>query len=126
MIARRARWVWLLCLSLLAQALIPVQAHSRWQQDADGRVVVICTLQGTRTLHLDPATGQPQPADSHSGHSPAMAFAGVLAHAAPAPSPLSLPSGNHFALPEPEPVRAAPPSARASASGIRGPPTPGR
>jgi hypothetical protein len=80
--ARHSPWLYLLMLSLLGQMLLPVQAHTRWQRDGQGRLVELCTLQGVRTVHLDPDTGQPLPAGPDHGVSPAMAFSALLSHAA--------------------------------------------
>lgn len=79
----RASWVWLLSLSLLGQVLLPVQAHTRWQRDAGGQLIELCTLQGTRAVRVDPHSGAPLPATTDVGHSPAMAFSAVLDHATP-------------------------------------------
>ena len=43
---------WLVALFLL-QAMLPVQAHSRIDTDDQGLPVVICTLQGDKTVFID-------------------------------------------------------------------------
>jgi hypothetical protein len=78
---QRASVLWLMALLLFAQALIPIQSHTRWAVADDGQVVEICTLQGTvlMTLHAD---GQPaEPAAERSDRGPAMAFSLLLAEA---------------------------------------------
>jgi len=43
---------WLVAL-FLVQAAMPLQAHSRLSTNEQGVAVVICTLQGQQTVHLD-------------------------------------------------------------------------
>lgn len=87
----RTALVWVLACLLVAQALFPIQAHTRFAVDAAGEVVQICTLQGAKAVVLDPVTGEQQPA-SHDddGRSPACAFSLLLA-AAVASAAASLP-----------------------------------
>lgn len=125
--SRRGRRLRTLCgawlvLSLLGQGLLPVQAHSRWQIDERGRLVELCTLQGTQLVHVDPESGMPVPAQSDTDTSPAMVFSLLLGHAAPA-----VPPG--LGVPPAEPVRGdaapaprAPIAPEARRRPIRGPP----
>lgn len=65
---------------LCAQALIPIQSHTRWAVADDGRVVELCTLHGT--VLVDAATGQPlADPDQDDSRSPAMAFSLLMAEA---------------------------------------------
>lgn len=71
--------LWILSLLLFAQALIPIQSHTRWAVADDGRVVELCTLHGTVLVDAD--TGQPLAEQDDEGRSPAMAFSQLLASA---------------------------------------------
>jgi hypothetical protein len=81
---RRTRMLWAawLVLSLLGQALLPVQAHSRWHVDGRGLLVELCTLQGLQTVYVDPASDAPLPATPDADTSPAMVFSLLLGQAA--------------------------------------------
>jgi hypothetical protein len=85
-VVRRGRvmrvWVAALLLSLLGQLLLPVQAHTRWHIDERGRLVELCTLHGLQKVRIDPDSGAPLPVAPDPGYSPAMAFSGLLSHAA--------------------------------------------
>jgi len=77
---RRARDGWMiqaLAILLLAQAAMPIQAHSRWAVTDDGQVVELCTLQGTVpiTVHLDGEQGN---TTEHEQRSAAMLFSLLL------------------------------------------------
>lgn len=79
---RRSRGLisWLLSYVLLAQALIPIQAHTQWVTDSEGIVVVICTLQGERTAVIG---GDKEDTDSLDEYrSPACVFSSLLGSAA--------------------------------------------
>jgi hypothetical protein len=69
----------LLSLLILAQGLLPLQAHTVLDRDAHGHVVVVCTWQGPRseTLAL-PAESPSTPADRPT---PAMLFSEAIAAA---------------------------------------------
>jgi len=66
---------WLVVLFLL-QAMLPVQAHSRIDADDHGTPVVICTLQGDKTviIHFD----DPQQSHADALPSAAMLFSDLL------------------------------------------------
>jgi len=118
----RATWVRLLLLSLLAQLLLPVQAHSRWHVDDHGRLVELCTLQGMQSVLIDPDSGVPQPLQPDPGFSPAMAFSALLAHAAVAGCAV-LPSQHvRCVLPAAQRTVRTPLPPDLSAATIRGPP----
>jgi hypothetical protein len=67
---------WVLAYLLLAQALIPIQAHTQWATTPDGIVVVICTLQGERSAVLGGDTEDTQMLDEY--RSPACVFSSLL------------------------------------------------
>ena len=67
---------WVLAYLLLAQALIPIQAHTQWATTPDGMVVVICTLQGERSAVLGVDTEDTQILDEY--RSPACVFSSLL------------------------------------------------
>ena len=73
---RRLSTVLVQCLVVLFffQALLPMQAHSRVARNDDGIAVVICTLQGEKTVMLE-LDGQ-QHENRHV--SPAMLFSDLL------------------------------------------------
>jgi len=118
----RATWVRLLLLSLLAQLLLPVQAHTRWHVDDRGRLVELCTLQGVQSVLIDPDSGLPQPVQPDPGFSPAMAFSALLAHAVVAGC-AALPSQHvRCELPAAQRAVATPLPPDLSDAPIRGPP----
>ena len=73
---------WTLCLALLAQLLIPVQAHTTWQTGPDGRVIMICTLAGIQPLRSDVEPDDASPALRSS----AVLLSLLLADAVPKPT----------------------------------------
>ena len=75
---QRLAVLWMLASLLLAQALIPIQSHTRWAVADDGQVVEVCTLHGT--VSVDPATGEPL-AEQDDDRTAAMAFSLLLAEA---------------------------------------------
>jgi len=112
--ARDGVLLWALALLLFAQALIPIQSHTRWAVADDGRVVELCTLHGTLAR---PADGDLSPAGQDDGRSPAMAFSHLLASAITAqpviqPAWLTLVSRESppaaIVLPAQRPLRLAP------------------
>ena len=120
--AGRRVWPYVLMLSLLGQALLPVQAHTRWQRDGQGRLVELCTLQGVRTVRLDPDSGQPQPAQTDHGVSPAMAFSALLLHAAVVDCVPPLTVHGRTVLPVAPPLQRAPLPPELPDAAIRAPP----
>lgn len=54
---RRTALVSSLILVLFAQTFIPIQSHTHWFENTDGRLVEVCTLQGVVTI--DAVTGAP-------------------------------------------------------------------
>ncbi len=81
----------LLALLVLAQGLLPLQAHTVLEPDAQGHVVVVCTWQGPRNETLVLPAGTPSaPSDQPT---PAMLFSEALAAADlphPPPPPVAL------------------------------------
>lgn len=75
---RIGKWHLLLTLSLLAQSVIPLQAHSVMVAKPNGGVVVVCTWQGMRTVDsgLDG-----HESDASQSFSPALLFSQLLASA---------------------------------------------
>ena len=76
--------VWLLALALYTQAMMPVQTHTQVVQDDTGRMVVVCTLEGMKTVQV--IDGQIIEVDSlaSSKHeSAAWSFSDLMAAAAP-------------------------------------------
>lgn len=100
-LTRAARyWRYLLLLALVAQAMVPVQSHTRWQQHADGRWVELCTLQGTQLVRVDhDGDGQPS-AEYDQAASPAMLFSGLLSHAMAATIPPACLQERRFLVPQ--------------------------
>lgn len=84
------RITWLLSFILYAQALFPVQAHTRLVQNADGQLVTICTLQGNTQVQLDePLVPTQQQAPNHNaGYTAAVAFSMVIGQALMATLPV--------------------------------------
>lgn len=80
--SERLAVVWTLALMLVAQALFPIQSHTRWAVTEDGRVVELCTLQGTVvvTLTRDGELPAESPAQQDD-RTAAMAFSQLLAEA---------------------------------------------
>ena len=77
--------IWLLVLALYTQAMMPVQTHTQMVQDDSGRMVVVCTLEGTKTVQVGD-DGQIIEVDSlaSSKHdSAAWTFSDLMAAAAP-------------------------------------------
>ena len=80
--ACRTTLVWAVACLLVAQALLPVQLHTRFMLDTEGDVVQICTLQGVKTVVVDPLTGDEQVlSHEDEGRSPACAFSQLLTEA---------------------------------------------
>lgn len=80
--ACRTPLVWSLACLLVAQALFPIQLHTRFAIGGDGQVMQICTLQGVKTVQLDPVSGEEQVlAHSDDTRSPACAFSLLMAGA---------------------------------------------
>lgn len=77
--ARDGVLLWALALLLFAQALIPIQSHTRWALTDDGQVIELCTLHGT--VVIDDRTGKLISDQQEQGRSPAMAFSHLLASA---------------------------------------------
>lgn len=65
---------------LFIQLLIPMQAHSRIAHDAHGMTVVICTLEGSKSVHID-LGDKPSVHDQHA--SAAMVFSDLLNNVSP-------------------------------------------
>ncbi len=77
---------WLLAVTLLAQGLIPLQAHSRFAKDDQGQTILICTLAGTQTISLDTWLGRDVAHDESTldqGLNPAMLFSQLMADNTP-------------------------------------------
>jgi hypothetical protein len=110
----------LLSLLILAQGLLPLQAHTILEHNAHGHVIVVCTWQGPRseTLAL-PGDSPAAPADRPT---PAMLFSEALASAdlphLP-PLPLALYTVSQSAAEHVSTLRVSP---RLSAHPIRAPP----
>ncbi len=91
---------WSLSFLLLAQTLIPLQSHSRFDTGENGQVVLICTLVGSKTISLDERFGREAPVDDSGPdeiRNPAMLFSQLLAEntwdlAAPVVRPFLLPA----------------------------------
>ena len=66
---------WTLALLFVAQALIPIQSHTRWAVDGNGHAIEICTLHGT--VSIDPANDGPV-AGQQDDRTAAMAFSLLL------------------------------------------------
>lgn len=122
----RLAWLWLLSLSLLGQALLPMQAHSHWQRDGSGRVVVLCTLQGSRTVRLQDGDDRRATDQRQQDHSPAMAYSALLAHAAAAALPACVRATRAVAPLQVTPPMRRPPVPLPERVAIRGPPLPRR
>lgn len=80
--SQRATLVWALACLLVAQALFPIQLHTRFVLGGDGEVLQICTLQGVQTVRVDPVTGAEQVVADEDQRSPACVFSQLLAGAA--------------------------------------------
>lgn len=73
---------WVLSLLLLAQAVIPLQSHTRLAVDDQGMVVEVCTLLGPEQQALSLRHAEaPDSDDTDSQASPAMAFSQLMAEA---------------------------------------------
>jgi hypothetical protein len=81
-----ARIIWLLALVLFAQALFPLQLHTAAVKASDGRVVVLCTLQGYKSVQVG-ADGQIVEVDKsqigNPHHSAAWSFSQLMTGAVP-------------------------------------------
>jgi hypothetical protein len=78
--ARHGVLLWALALLLFAQALIPIQSHTRWALTDDGQVIELCTLHGT--VAVDETGKLVSDSDQQDqDRSPAMAFSHLLASA---------------------------------------------
>ena len=86
---------WVLTYLLLAQALIPIQAHTQWATTLEGMVVVICTLQGERSAVLGEGTEDTQILDEY--RSPACVFSSLLG-ATVASDPITEPTALFLAV----------------------------
>lgn len=76
---RGASLHWLLVFAVMAQAALPLQAHTKLAADRTGQVVVICTWEGLQERRFPHDGGDPQPmADELS---PALLFSQLLASA---------------------------------------------
>lgn len=64
---------------LFVQLLVPLQAHSRIIQDAHGLTVVVCTLEGAKSVQID----LDGPTAHHPHASAAMAFSDLLNNVSP-------------------------------------------
>lgn len=76
---------WLLSAVMLAQAFMPLQAHSRFVTGEDAQTVLICILDGYKSISLDQLLHPDAPADDagHNGdRSAAMLFSQLLAEGA--------------------------------------------
>lgn len=122
--AYRTRLVWALACLVVAQALFPIQLHTRFVVDDAGEVVQICTLKGTKTVVIDPASGQQQVVDQHhdDDRSPACAFSHLIAGAL-VTAAVVLPGWLDLAAvtPDPLPIK-APPAPSLRHAPIRAPP----
>lgn len=78
----RRAWLCLMSLLLLAQVLLPIQAHTRWAVNDQGQVIELCTLHGSVMMTLT-RDGKPQPAaqPQQDDRTAAMSFSLLLAGA---------------------------------------------
>jgi len=78
---------WLVSLVLIAQAMIPLQSHTRLAVDESGMVVEICTLDGVVEKTVSTQSGiptlidHPSDPDSDTDPTPAMTFSQLMAEA---------------------------------------------
>jgi hypothetical protein len=81
-LGRRPLLPWLLGVLFLAQALIPLQSHTRLEVNDQGIVVEVCTLDGVTSvvLHLNDQSPRQDGGDDEQ-RSPAMAFSQLMAEA---------------------------------------------
>ncbi|TNF95156.1 MAG: hypothetical protein EP297_11645 [Gammaproteobacteria bacterium] len=68
---------------LLLQGLFPVQLHTYLVHDDNGRVVEVCTLEGTKTLVLDEDGNPVEHERTDNERSAAIAFSNLVAEALP-------------------------------------------
>ena len=114
---------WLLALALLAQAAIPLQAHTRLASAHSGEIVVVCTLAGPRSERLG---GDEPDTDPTTTLSPALLYSQLLGAAAlDTACPVASPNWTLLPAPRAE-GRGAAPGTRLSTQPIRGPPVPNR
>lgn len=121
--AYRTQLLWVLGCLLVGQALFPIQLHTTFAIGSDGQVMQICTLQGVKTVVIDPVTGDEQlVAHSDDSRSPACTFSQLMAAAAVGTTSV-LPGWLALADVEPAPLpRKAPPAPVLRHSSIRAPP----
>lgn len=74
---RHSAWIWVMTMLMLAQALFPIQSHTRWALADDGQVIEICTLHGS--VSVDPSSGEPTQQDDD--RTAAMSFSMLMAEA---------------------------------------------
>ena len=77
--------IWVLALALYTQAMMPVQTHTQLVQDDSGRMGVVCTLEGMKTVQVTD-DGQIIEIDtlaSSKHDSAAWTFSDLMAAAAP-------------------------------------------
>ena len=78
---------WFIAITLIAQAFIPLQSHTRLAVDEHGMVIAICTLDGMVEMTLSTEPGAPGLDDPDSAHdtdadpTPAMTFSQLMAEA---------------------------------------------
>lgn len=85
--------LWTLCGLLLAQQLLPLQAHTRWRSDGHGHVQAVCTLQPDAPAGAGDDAAQRAAAvvfsDLMSGSLPTPAFSAPLLAGRPLFTPAS-------------------------------------
>jgi len=74
----------ILAVVMLVQVLIPIQAHTQLIQAENGRVVILCTLDGERAITVDDLghVSDQQTAGSDLNHNAAIKFSLLMAEAA--------------------------------------------
>ena len=78
---------WFIAVALIAQAMIPLQSHTRLAVDERGMVVEVCTLDGIVEKTVSTDDGIPtlidhdQDSDSDTDPTPAMLFSQLMAEA---------------------------------------------
>jgi hypothetical protein len=78
---------WFIAIALIAQAMIPLQSHTRLAVDERGMVIEVCTLEGIVEKTVSAADGTPELTehdtdfDSGADTTPAMLFSQLMAEA---------------------------------------------
>ena len=83
-LSRQRAIIALVALTLFAQILMPIQSHTRLVKTGDGRLVVLCTLQGLVSAEVDDdGVIDAGKVVHHTGQSAAVKFSQLLASASP-------------------------------------------